>query len=193
MPLTTQVVGAVLLAVPPGASEVLPSRKDMAEQLGVGLTTLNQAVTRLKVGGFAFEAVGVGTVVRRLANRRRPHAPATAPLLRRPRHGTPPLSGAGEVIRQVVAVAGQVGGRDAPRLSYWFCHYELGYSYQTIGAVLGRDQTTVWELAHACAAAIAEGPALAKKARKVARSLRAVAPSRGTASRRAGTRLAAAG
>ena len=68
VPLTTQVVGAVLSAVPPGASEVLPSRRDMAEQLGVGLTTLNQAVTRLKVGGYAFEAVGVGTVVRRPAN-----------------------------------------------------------------------------------------------------------------------------
>ena len=107
VPLTTQVVGAVLSAVLPGASEVLPSRRDMAEQLGVGLTT----------------------------------------------------------------AANEVGGRDALRLAYWFSHYELGFSYQTIGAVLGRDQTTIWELAHACAAAMAKGPALAKKARKIARSL----------------------
>jgi hypothetical protein len=171
VPLTTQVVGAVLSAVPPGASEVLPSRKDLAEQLGVGLTTLNQAVTRLKVGGYAFEAVGVGTVVRRPANRRRPHAPATAPLLRGPRHGTPPLSGADKAICQVVAAANEVGGRDALRLAYWFSHYELGFSYQTIGAVPGRDQTTIWELAHACAAAMTTGPALAKRARKIARSL----------------------
>jgi hypothetical protein len=178
-------MGAVLSVVLPGTSEVLPCRRDMAEQLGVGLTTLNQAVTRLKVSGFAFEAIGVGTVVRRPANRRRPHAPASAPLLRGPRHGTPPLSGAGGAICQVAAVADQVGGRDAPRLAYWFCHYELGYSYQTIGAVLGRDQTTVWELAHACATAVATDPVMAEKAKELTRSLRASAPPRRKPSRRA--------
>lgn len=184
-PLTTQVVIAVLGAVSPGMSVVLPPRAVMAEQLGVGLTTLNQALTRLKVDGYAFEAIGVGTVVRRPAGRRRPHAPASAPLLRGPRHGAPPLSGAGVTICQVLATARQFGNRGAARLAYWYCHYKLGYSYQTIGAALGRDQTTVWELAHACATAVATDPVMAEKAKELTRSLHPSAPPRRKPSRRA--------
>ena len=184
-PLTTQVVTAVLDTVRPGMSVVLPPRAAMAEQLGVGLTTLNQALTRLKVDGYAFEAIGVGTVVRRPAGRRQPHAPASAPLLRGPRRGAPPLSGAGATICQVLAMAGRLGDRGAARLAYWYCHYKLGYSYQTIGAALGRDQTTVWELAHACATAVATDPVMAEKAKELTRSLRASAPPRRKPSRRA--------
>lgn len=171
VPLSAQVAEAVLSAVRPGATEVLPSRNEMAAQLGVGLSTLNQAITRLKVGGFASEALGVGTLVRRPANGRRPHLPASARLVRHPRHEAPDLWGAGKAIRLATAIAEEVGGDDALRLAYWACHYVLGYSYQTIGAVFGRDQTTVWELAHACAAGMDSDPALAKKARKISRSL----------------------